>query len=733
MTYRPFAKSLLAMAVATAPFAAAQQAPATLEETTIIGSQDDAKKVAGSGAFVGAEQIKVENATDINQLLKTVPGVYVREEDGLGLRPNIGIRGATSERTEKITLMEDGVLIAPAPYSNPAAYYFPTASRMKSVEVLKGAPLLRYGPQTTGGVVNLVSTPVPAENAGSFSLSYGENNALDALFNYGGSSDAGNGKVLYLFETAQRRGDGYKTIDRSSKDAGYDVQDYVIKLGYATEKQSLIFKAQNSSEVSEETYLGLTDTDFNANADRRYGLSEIDQMDNEHEGYNLSYKFEISDALTLNATGYHNKFKRDWFKLSGGGDLVAKANGFYEDEYVSAQEQANAQAILDGTLDKDGLKYKHNNRAYASKGVDVNLDIDLVSHDINLGVRSHQDSMDRYQPTEIYNQVDGSLVYVETKDATGSNNRYERADALSFWVTDAWQATENLLVEGTLRYEDIESFRHQYGDAERSAAKAELDKKTNNTEEWLPGLSATYDINNKWQVLAGVHRGFAPLGGGASDNENPETSINYEAGARFTSEGGLFVEAIGFYSDFSNKVEYCSVGSECSNDATSGTFEMGEAVISGLEFQISKDFSAGQLNIPVDFNYTYTQTETKEDTYDGSDLIAVTGDELKDTPENLWSLRTGIETSFNWNNYLVAKYTDEMCVEAGCNRKAEPFAKTDSFLVVDFISRYGITDSSEVFLKVENIADERAIVSRTPDGARPNKPLTLSVGYTMDF
>ena len=81
--------------------------------------------------------------------------------------------------------MEDGVLIAPAPYSNPAAYYFPTTLRMHTIEVLKGAPLLRYGPQTTGGVINMVSTPIPDQAGGGINFSYGENAEMDLLASYG--------------------------------------------------------------------------------------------------------------------------------------------------------------------------------------------------------------------------------------------------------------------------------------------------------------------------------------------------------------------------------------------------------------------------------------------------------------------------------------------------------------------------------------------------------------------
>ncbi|MDX2465014.1 MAG: TonB-dependent receptor plug domain-containing protein, partial [Porticoccus sp.] len=123
-----------------------------IETISIIGSREEVRELAGSGALIDQEQISIEAPTDINQLLKTVPGIYIREEDGFGLRPNIGIRGATSERSSKITLLEDGIMIAPAPYAGPSAYYFPTTLRMDSIEVLKGAPLLRYGPQTVGGV-----------------------------------------------------------------------------------------------------------------------------------------------------------------------------------------------------------------------------------------------------------------------------------------------------------------------------------------------------------------------------------------------------------------------------------------------------------------------------------------------------------------------------------------------------------------------------------------------------
>lgn len=706
-------KHLLGVAVAAAVtgWGSAAISAAELEEITIVGSVADARILPGSGSVIGNEQITIEFANDINQLLKTVPGVYIREEDGYGLRPNIGIRGATSERASKVTLMEDGVMIAPAPYSNPAAYYFPTAMRMHTTEVVKGAPLLRYGPQTTGGVINMVSTPIPDEFGGRINLRYGQNAEADLLASVGGRQNG----FGFLLETAQRRSDGFKDIDGGDRDSGYDIQDYVLKLGWESERQSLLFKAQYSDETSDETYLGLTDRDFARDENRRYGLSAIDEMQNEHEGYSLTYRLALTETVDLTAIAYRNNFSRNWFKLSGGGGLVSAANA----------GDADAQAVLDGTRDITGLSYKNNSRDYTSEGVDLNLDIDLGQHQLALGGRLHQDDMDRFQPVDIYDQIDGQLVQTGTVLPTGGDNRLEDAEATTFWAVDTWQISDALKLNLALRYEDVESRRRQYGDVERLTAPS---VRGNDSAEWLPGVSFTYALGDSWQVLGGVHRGFSPLGGGARENEDAETSVNYEAGFRYS--GAMFLEAIAFYSDFENKSENCSNASPCSNGATSGSFVTGEAEIAGVEMQLGTTFEFAGMTMPVDAMYTYTRAETSGDR---PELGFGDGDRLASVPENIFSLRLGLESQSGWNNYAVVKYIDGMCVNIGCNNSSSPFAQTEDLLVVDYISRYALNDGAVVFLKVDNLLDEQAIVSRQPDGARPNRPRTASVGVQWSF
>ena len=54
------------------------------------------------------------------------------------------------------------------------------------------------------------------------------------------------------------------------------------------------------------------------------------------------------------------------------------------------------------------------------------------------------------------------------------------------------------------------------------------------------------------------------------------------------------------------------------------------------------------------------------------------------------------------------------CVSAGYNTATE-LDETESLFLVDFISRYALTASADVFLKVDNLFDEQQIVSRLPE------------------
>ena len=143
-----------------------------IRANTILGNKFAAQNRTGASYFLSSDDLEQFGYADINRALRAVPGVNLYEEDGYGLRPNISLRGTSPQRSSKITLMEDGVLIAPAPYSSPAAYYFPSVLRMQAIEILKGSSQVQHGPFTTGGAINLVSTAIPDDFSAKIRSSY---------------------------------------------------------------------------------------------------------------------------------------------------------------------------------------------------------------------------------------------------------------------------------------------------------------------------------------------------------------------------------------------------------------------------------------------------------------------------------------------------------------------------------------------------------------------------------
>lgn len=694
-----------------------------LEEVTIIGNPEDARELPGSAYVVNEAELEKFSYTDINRMVRQVPGVYLQEEDGFGLRPNIGIRGSGSERSDKITLLEDGVLIAPAPYAAPAAYYFPTAGRMSSIEVLKGASILHQGPATVGGIVNLISTRIPEQAGGTVSLEAGEYGSYRVSAHYGSSAENWG----WLVETHQQESDGFKDIDRSSKDSGFDIEDYLFKARLNTDTdaaiyQQLDFKFQYSEELSDETYVGLTDNDFKRDENRRYGLTELDQMQTRHTGANLRHTARFSETLSLTTTAYYNRFKRDWFK-------VDKVNGTGFGNIINAANNGDlmAQSILDGVTDTE-VKIKHNNREYLSKGVQFVAEWIIDDHTLNAGVRYHEDDVDRFQPTEVFRQTGGSLVYDSTSAPSSSNNRVEEAEATSYHLMDQWRVNDALELTLGVRHEDIETQQRRYSDPNRSSSTITA---KNQVDETLWSLGATYDLNDQWQLLAGVHSGFAPASAGSNENVDPEESTNYEAGFRFQNDR-LSADVIAFFSDYESTVLNCSAAFPCGAQ-TSGSQSLGQSEIQGLEFTLVTElYSGSRYNIPLSLSYTYTDAEIT-DAEDNSSLQD--GDVLRYVPENVLNAQVGLEMNSGWNTYLNISYTDQMCHNNTCDRSGvdDTFLETDDLLVFDLVTHYPVNEMTSLYLKVDNLLDEQEIVARSPGGVRPNKPRTAIVGVRFSF
>ncbi len=736
-------------AVVAGPQGFAEEAPPFFEEVTIVGSRDDVRNMPGAAHVLGPDDIERFGYTDIQRLARQIPGVSIQIEDGYGLRPNISIRGVASERSSRITLLEDNVLIAPAPYSAPSAYYFPTTGRMHSFEVLKGPAAISQGPYTIGGALNLVSTPIPSEPGGAIVAEAGQHGTWRLHASYGGSTDRGLG---FLIETHQWMSDGYQVIDRGG-DSGLAIADYTFKVRFAppASRHRFDVKLQFADQVSDQSYLGLTDADFARHPFRRYGMSALDQIETDHDQMILRYTLSLGNALEFSAVAYNNTHARDWFKTEGidldGSEDAQKLSRTSWSNVIRAAnlgatlsgvDSAGLLAILHGAADTPAgsIQIRSNAREYFSRGVQVGLvwdaDFGGVEHAIDIGARLHADEEDRLQRNDAYSQHDGRLVLDDAGLRGNAGNRIQEARALSVFIHDQI-AIGRWAVSAGLRYEDIEQKRTRFetrsgrtaDPAERSAANMR-DQRENLTTVLLPGLGASFDATENAQFFVGAHKGFTAPSNAPGVNE--ETAFNYEAGARVYGRWWNG-ELTAFLSDYDNLLGQCtaSSGADCEvGDAFNGD----AATVRGIEASLSADLSTKTgLQLPLTLTFTRMDATFDSDVADTDFFGDVRrGDPVPYLPKQQVHAMIGWLRGRTQAN-LALHYVDEMCVRASCG----DFETTDSALTVDVAASWRLNEHVSFFARIENLTRSTGILGRHPYGARPNKDRSAATGVRARF
>jgi Fe(3+) dicitrate transport protein len=698
-----------------------------LNRTRLVGSSVGATDLPGSAHVLGLRTLEARKDVfdDVHKILREVPGVHVQEEEGFGLRPNIGMRGTGSDRSAKITLMEDGVLVAPAPYAAPAAYYFPVVGRMEAVEVRKGSSQIRHGPFTVGGALNLVSSSIPSSLSVLVDAAGGEQATRKLRVRAG---DAGE-RFGWLLETYQLGTNGFKQLDGGGP-TGFDVKDYVAKMRVntplaAATYQELELKLGHYDETSDETYLGVTQDDFRTNPLRRYVASQQDVMRADHQQVHLRH-FARRGPLDVTTTAYYNGFARNWYKLQSVG---GRSPASVLDE---PDTHAGLLAILRGAdSEENALTVRANNREYYARGVQTAVGWSTPAaggHDLEVGVRYHQDSEDRFQHDDRYAMRGGEMA-LTSRGAPGSqDNRVGRAAAWSLYVQDRFQIGQ-LMVSPGLRHENITFERHDYARTDPGRVDAPTVRE-NSVTAWIPGVGASYELSREVRLFGGAHRGFAPPGPGANRDTRPEYSVNYELGMRL-ARADAQVQALGFVSDYTN-----ILGAETLASGTEGTgnlYNGGAAGVWGAELSAEADLSSGASlwSLPVHAAYTYTHAAFKSDfesAYEPWGTVSA-GDELPYIPAHQFFARGGFERGELGGN-LSATYVSAMRTEAGSGAISRA-AATDGYLVLGVSAEYDLGGNTTLYGAVENLTDRSYVVARRPAGLRPGLPRTLQLGIRM--
>ncbi len=691
VTIFPSAPRRVAAAVALA-LGASTLALATeveLPRIDVIGKGEQAvAKQPGSVAVIDKGALELKQPVSTQDALKSVPGIVVREEEGYGFIPNIGMRGLNPNRSQKLLVLEDGVPVAPGLFLANDSYYSPRIERMQSIEVLKGAAGLRYGPTTIGGVINY-KTKNPEEGVKVTAKAGSHGYRLLGL-DAGGV--ASSGEAIGGISMVTTQGDGF----RNNR---FDMNDVVLKGGMALgDKQWIAAKLTYYDNKVNTSYVGLRPNEFRN--DPTKNPAPNDWFLTNRTSFDINHEYEISDTVTLKTLFYWSELTRDYWRRE-----------------VQARN-------ADGTtfVPCNGLAFcmNGNNRTFEMMGVDSRLQIAHGSfgmkNETEIGIRLHSDRLDN---TKLRSKTDpNARSGILTTDDT------QKAKGIAFYAQNRFIVSERIAITPGLR---IESYNQS-----RTNELTGVSGKANNTEV-MPGIGVTWQVTPKTQLFAGAFKGFSPAmvataisGSGVDQNLDAERSTNFELGVRGKAER-LSYEATAFYIDFANQIipqsESGGVGATVTN--------AGKTLNQGLEGAIGYDLGAGW---GVDANATWVPTAK----FNSAKIVAGidrNGNRLPYAPKltaNLaLSYKTGGLKASLGANYVSRQFVDpeNTIAENADGRRGE----IPAYTVYTLNAHYTVDKQLSVFGTVRNLFDKKYIASRNPDGIFPGAERNFEVGVSYKF
>lgn len=657
-----------------------------LEEVVVTGKEIKEpvyKSFPGTVNVISAEDIKKAHPTDITEVLRTIPGVNYSDEDGRGLRPNIGIRGLDPLRSRNVLILLDGFPVQPSMYGDPGAYYNVPVEQIDHVEVIKGGATLLYGPGSQGGVINYISKgpsdkPFEIKNKETG----GSNNFFSSETNISGTSE----KYSYMGAFMHKQGDGFRESEEFTVNAADTYLRYEID-----NHQDLTWRAYLYHEDS-ETPGGLTQAQYDK--DFRQSNSSDDNFEGRRASTNLTYHNELDENQNLEAYVNYNFFRRDW--------LIAGA----------ATSKTNRQNKRDFNVFSFGGKY--------------HLDYDLFWMEGNRFTFGNEYYFDKEDDIlEI-----GKTRTADTGTRTGDNDLTTFAYAF-YGVTDL-HFTERLTFSPILRADSVRS----------SLENNLLSKEDHFTDmKWSPGIGVDYAVNPASHLYASYHESFKPaefkeavdVTTGTARDLEPQRGTHYEIGYKSQPAGWFSYDLAAFLIYFDNEI--ITEGSALTNGGASrhagieGAASLGMVGLVDRFWGLSLSKTFGDLG--TNFNFTLLDTDFRKGPNKGNELPYAPNWQVN------WSV-VDYKHPKGFSANLSSQWVAEQFSD-GANSRVESAdglkGTIPSYNVWNMNLGYKFNDNFDVFFAVKNLFDEKYFTRRDTffGGIQPSPDQQVFGGVTIKF
>ncbi|MES2879065.1 MAG: TonB-dependent receptor [Pseudomonadota bacterium] len=220
------------------------------DKTTVsiaTGSQQMLRRAPAVASVITAEDIAAMGATDLDDVLETVPGVHVSRSPN-GYSPLYVIRGVYSQFLPQVLLLQNGVPMTTLYQGNKGNIWggYPV-EHIARIEVIRGPGSALYGADAYSGVINIITKSAADTPGTEMGVRLGSFNTQNVWVQHGGKLGpmdvaaylrigSTDGFKETITADAQTRSDRLRLTNASlapgSVNTGYDALDANLELGF---------------------------------------------------------------------------------------------------------------------------------------------------------------------------------------------------------------------------------------------------------------------------------------------------------------------------------------------------------------------------------------------------------------------------------------------------------------------------------------------------------------------
>lgn len=685
---------------------------------TMLDKQDGLfTYLPGSVAKIDLEKLNSVQPFTLNEILRKIPGVHVADEEGVGMRVNIGIRGMDPDRSRGIHMMEDGIPVALGPYGENEAYYSPFVDRMSGIEIIKGSGQILYGPQTIGGIINFITADPPEKTKLNVKLMGGSGLNFLGAIHVGQGFKNGGFTLSYIRKQGEQVGPTW-----------YRINDIVGKLVvYPTHKTKLIFKAGFYHELSNATYIGLTQNMWDSQQNLFVQMAPDDRMQVMRFSGSVQHEWQINKKISMHTSIFGYRTSREWRRQDFSSSPTTNMSGV-----VWGDSSITGGAVY--MRNSTGLRYRYFDVAGVENKFIWNFKTGKVAHRMDMGVRF------------IYERANENFMVGATPTSevgSPTTNEFRNGYGVAVYAQDKIfihkKLTATIGVRGEFFWFD-RTFNILSGNDTLVGNK-------NFVAAVIPGVGLNYKPAHWINIYTGLHRGFAPPRvkdaintTGAAVQLDPEDSWNVELGARFKVKEFFTAELTGYYMDFVNQVVPQSISSGSSSTAlVNGGATRHAGIEVAFNYDIAKHAGWEKMNLGIEggFTYQYTAYAKNRFSFQSSDTLNLINNQLPYAPSIMTNIALYFKTAFGLNlrlngNYIGNQFADDLNLIAPTadGRKG----LIPAYFILDANASYTIPKiKTTIRLSVKNLTDQRYIVNRRPTGIKVGLPILFMAGLEFNL